>query len=593
MKGMLKIFRKLMLVVLSSMLLFSCNKTTTPEAKLAKEVVEENAVSKLASDPEFLNKLHEIRNPMTYTTMLVKGDGTIVLKTMEPNIEQLGVVEDIDKNTTNYIYKTYNGEGLETKTYGEGESQFESTDLSIRTVFYDKDGKEVGLTTNSYGANYSSKSKIIYRDNSLPYGEKDLRAFDVNTKEISELPYKNIYSYDGKFWMSTDEYGDDKEANEVIVVYDGDLKEIKRIEGYSLNGVENRKDAYIVRVSKRIKSDDGSDRKYNFIDENYQLLFDEDLDEIIWGDDFPVLTLRRGNNAFEYDFSKKEKVSEDKPYVEKKSSWEELMDEQRPYEELKLEVEKKGKYQYVNALVHGGNVLFLAYKDMNVGMFDDNTCDVYNEKLEHIASFDSVDNVFNEHGYIFANRNTIYNDKLETVKKFDVKCHVERVDKFDKVFFSNGTAEDYSKRKDFELYDENFNVVFDHIDSLDSYVYDDYFVMTRGDNTYFADKDLNIVKEILGRPITIQGWYRDEIKYRPFVDLKTERMGIIDNEFQFLVDGLKDVSSLTKNYFTYQSGFKYGLMDYEGIPILTYSIFDTMREDAVEKDFAGEFVTEY
>lgn len=94
-----------------------------------------------------------------------------------------------------------------------------------------------------------------------------------------------------------------------------------------------------------------------------------------------MLTLRRGNTAFEYDFSKKEKVSEDKPYVKEKSSWEAMMDEQRPYEGLKLKLEEGDKYQYVTVLTHGGNVLLLAYKDMNVGMVDDDSCDVYNENL--------------------------------------------------------------------------------------------------------------------------------------------------------------------------------------------------------------------
>ena len=118
--------RNLIFIIVSTSLLFSCIKTSKNDVKETNENIVDTKVSKIASDPEFLNKLHEIRNPMTNTTMLVKGDGTIVLKTMEPNIEQLGVVEDIDRDTTNYIYKTYNGEGLETKTYGEGETQFES-----------------------------------------------------------------------------------------------------------------------------------------------------------------------------------------------------------------------------------------------------------------------------------------------------------------------------------------------------------------------------------------------------------------------------------------------------------------------------------
>ena len=588
------IIRKLVLILLSIITLFSCKSNISTE-----EVTIENAynesVSKVANDPEFLNKLHNIRNPVSNTSMLVKGDGTIVLKTMEPTIEQIGAIEDVDGKTTNYIYKMYNGEGIETKTYGEGDSEYKSKDLTMRTVFYDKNGKEVGLTTNTYGAIYTSKYKIIYRDNSVTDDQNDLRVFDVNSKEISKLPYGNIYTFNGNFLVSTYGYSDIDE-DEVTLVCDENLNELQRIEGYSALGVEDRNGAHIVRLSRKINDNNltGEDnKKYNFLDGNYKFIFDEDVDEIIWGDTFPILTIRKGQVAFDFDFSKMERVSEDRPYVEEKTSWEVMMDEQRKYDGLVLKLEEDGKYQYVDVFMHDKNVYLLAYKDMNVGMFDNNSCDVYNDKLELIASFDSVDNVFRDQGYIFVNKNAIYNDNLEIIKKFDVKCNVEVINKFDRAFFSNGTGEDYSKREDFELYDENFNALFEHIDSLDSFVYDDYFVMTKNNNTYFVDKDFKIVKEIQNRALSVRGWSQDNTNYRSFVDLETERMGILDGNLQIAVDNLKDIFDLSEKYFTYQNGFKYGLMDYEGKPIITYSIFDTMREDAVEKDFDGEFVYDY
>ena len=594
MKGILKIFRSILFVVLSALFLFSCIKTVNTEPEVMKESTETGNVSKLASDPEFLNKLHEVRNPMTYTTMLVKGDGTIVLKTMEPTIEQIGVVEDVDGSTTNYIYKVYNGENLERTTYGEGDLKREETDLSIRTVFYDRDGKEVGLTINSYGARYSSKDKIIYRDNSVAYGENDLRVFNVNTKETTALPYKYLYVFNGNFLMSTDEYDDDEAENEVTIICDENFVELKRIEGYSLNGVETRYGVNLVYLSKRVKNESGSyDRKYNYLDQNYKLIFDEDIDDRIYSDTFPVLTVRRGDIAFDYDFSKKEKVSEDRQFEGEKTNWEKIQEEESKYSDLFSKINKEGQYQYFSPFTHNDTVLFIAHKRIDIGMFDDDTCDVYNDKLEMVATFKSLDNTFIQEGYIFANKNTVYNEKLETVKKFDTNCMIERIDKFDKVFFSNGTGEDYSSREDFELYDENFNVVFDHIDSLDSFAFDDYLVITKNNSTYFIDKDLNVAKELPNRTISVRGWYMDDVPYRYFVDLATNRMGIIDKNLQLIVDNLKDVSNLTEKYFTYQNGFKYGLMDYEGKPILTYSVFDTMREDSVEKDFAGDYVVEY
>lgn len=592
MKNTVKIIKILSFIIISTLFLFSCTKNSKIDTKVTNENIAENKTSKVASDPEFINKIHSIRNPMTNTTMLVKGDGIIVLKTMEPSIEQVEIIEDIDANTTNYIYKVYSGEGLEKHTYGEGDSTYESIDMTVRSVFFDKDGKEVGLTTNTYGAKCSTKDKIIYRDNSETYGENDLKVFNVNTKETTTLPYSNLETFDGKFIMSTDEYGNDEK--EVTIICDENFNELKRIEGYSLNGVETRNNVHLVNLSRRVKNEDGSDgRKYNYLDENYNFIFDEDIDERIYGDTFPILTVRRGKIAFDYDFSKREKVSEDRPFVEEKTDWEKIQEEQSKYDDLTRKIEESGEYQYVNAFVHDGNVIFLAHKSIDIGMFDDDTCDVYNDKLEMVATFKSLDNTFIQEGYIFANKNTVYNEKLETVKKFDTNCMIEKIEKFDKVFFSNGTATDYSSRIDFELYDVNFNVVLEHIDSIETYTYDDYIVVTKEGNTYFLDKDLKVANEIPGRALIIRGWYNIETDYKPFTDASTGRMGVINNDLHIVVDNLKYIDNMTEKFFTYQNGFKYGFMDYDGIPIYTYSVFDTMREDAVEKDFAGEFVTEY
>jgi hypothetical protein len=117
--------------------------------------------------------------------------------------------------------------------------------------------------------------------------------------------------------------------------------------------------------------------------------------------------------------------------------------------------------------------------------------------------------------------------------------------------------------------------------------------LTFENDTVFLDKDLNPARVIEGRTLDIRGWYSDTTDYKVFNDLANDRMGIIDKNFNIVIDNMKYIESLNDNYFIYQNGFKYGFMDYEGNPILTFSIFDTMREDAVEKDFAGEFVTEY
>ena len=588
----LKIF---ILVIVSVSVLISCDKITINEVKTDKKNSEEKNISKLATDPKFINGIYDIRNPKTNTHMLVKGDGTIVIKTMEPDIEQLGTIQDINKGKINYVYKTFNGEGLDTRVYGSGDSEYESKELTMRTVFYDTSGNEVGLEANTYSGLYTTEDKIIYRDNDAPYGENDLRVFNVNTKEISKLPYRNLYAFNGNFLMSTDEYGDDNAEKEVTIICDENFEELSRIEGYSLTGIEDRKGVNIVNISKRILKEDNSYvRKYNYLDEDYQFIFEEDIDERIWSDTFPILTVRRGDKVFDFDFDKKQIVGEERAYVEEKNDWQLYQEETEKFSDNAEKLRNDGeKYQYVTPFYHDGTVLYIAHKQTNIGMFDDDEIDVYNDKLELVATFDSLDNQFYEQGYLFVNKDTVYNEKLEVVKKFDTKCMIERVNKFGKTFFSNGTGVDYSTRRGFELYDVNFNKLFDKINYLESYSYDDYIVLTFENNTVFLDKDLNPARVIEGRTLDINGWYSDTTDYKVFNDLANDRMGIIDKNFNIVIDNIKYIESLNDNYFIYQNGFKYGFMDYEGNPILTFSIFDTMREDAVEKDFAGEFVTEY
>ena len=588
----LKIF---ILVIVSVSVLISCDKITINEVKTDKKNSEEKNISKLATDPKFINGIYDIRNPKTNTHMLVKGDGTIVIKTMEPDIEQLGTIQDINKGKINYVYKTFNGEGLDTRVYGSGDSEYESKELTMRTVFYDTSGNEVGLEANTYSGLYTTEDKIIYRDNDAPYGENDLRVFNVNTKEISKLPYRNLSAFNGNFLMSTDEYGDDNAEKEVTIICDENFEELSRIEGYSLTGIEDRKGVNIVNISKRILKEDNSYvRKYNYLDEDYQFIFEEDIDERIWSDTFPILTVRRGDKVFDFDFDKKQIVGEERAYVEEKNDWQLYQEETEKFSDNAEKLRNDGeKYQYVTPFYHDGTVLYIAHKQTNIGMFDDDEIDVYNDKLELVATFDSLDNQFYEQGYLFVNKDTVYNEKLEVVKKFDTKCMIERVNKFGKTFFSNGTGVDYSTRRGFELYDVNFNKLFDKINYLESYSYDDYIVLTFENNTVFLDKDLNPARVIEGRTLDINGWYSDTTDYKVFNDLANGRMGIIDKNFNIVIDNMKYIESLNDNYFIYQNGFKYGFMDYEGNPILTFSIFDTMREDAVEKDFAGEFVTEY
>lgn len=559
----------------------------------AENIKNENvATSKLLQDKVFLNKLHKIRNPKTNSSMIVDGKGKIILFTMEPVAEQIDIIDDIDENTNNYIYKVYYGEGLKKIKYNDSDTEY--SDLTMRCVFYDREGKEVGLTTDTYGAIYTTKDKIIYRDNSVPYGERDIRIFNVNTKETTALDYKDLTIYNGNFIMSTDPYGDDKAEKEEMIVCDENFNEIKRISGYSYNTTYEKKGTDIICVSRIIKNRDeetGIVRKFNYLDENYNLIFDEDVDETLFGGNSPYLTIKRGDTVFDYDIIKKEKVGEDRPYEEKKTQWEILESERNKYNDNVEKLVKEYKdYAYIDVFCHGDDVLYFAHKSQEIEADDDYTCDVYDFGLKKVLELKSLNSQYDKEGYFFANKDTVYNSKLEVVKKFDTKCMISKIDKFDKTFFANSSNADYSTKRDFELYDINFNTLYEHIDAIEVYSYDDYIVLVNANNTLLLDKDLNVSKEIEGRSIDIRGWYGDVVLYKVFDDLKSNRMGIIDSNYNIIVDNIKNIEMLTEKYFTYQNGFKYGIMDYEGIPVFTYSIFDTMKEDAVAKDFDGEFV---
>ena len=588
-----------LLTILSVFAFTSCNKvsstTNKDEVAVENNTSENKQTSKLLQDSEFLNKFHIIRNPKTNSSIVVNGEGKVLLSTIDPITEQVGVVEDIDKNKSNYLFKVYYGESIKKVKSDDGVGEY--SELTLRCVFYDKNGKEVGFTTNNYGALYTTKDKIIYRDNSVNYGEKDIRVFDTNTKETTTLQYANITAYNGNFLMSTDSYGDDKADKEEIIICDESFNELKKIEGYSYNSTYGKENAIIIIVSRMIKdtnNEEGVSKKYNYLDENYNFIFDEDVDETIYEGDQSILTVRKGDKVFDYDLVKKERIGEERPYEVKKTSWE-ISEEKHSqyYGNVEKILGDDSTYVQANIFCHDDDVLYFARKTFEPKSDDEITFDVYDANLNKVMELNSIDGEYENEGYFFANKDTVYNSKLEVVKKFDSKCLVNRFDKFDKVFFTNNNNVDYSSKKDFELYDAKFNLLYDHLESVDSYPYKEYVVVATKENTLFLDKDLKVANEIAGRSFEISNWGDFANAYKEFKDLKTNRCGIIDGNYKIIVDNLKYIENLNKKYFTYQNGFKYGIMDYEGIPVFTYSIFDTMKEDASTQDFDGKFVEEF
>lgn len=595
MRKMIKKIEYLAVLLLASFFMFSCTNSLikVEEIQETKEAVaekDENTISSIANEEWFKKGYYTIQNDYSHALSIVRGDGTIILREMDPRLESLEIIEDINEGEVNYLCKIYNGEKLISVKYGE----YEDKEPSTRTVFYDKNGKEVGLEADSYGAYFSTKDKIFYNTGNN-YNNKKNKRFDVNTKEITDIKYSEIRHLNGKIVFSTNPY-DDKESGEIVVL-DENLNEIKKIKGYSIDSIDNKDGfefATVARLLKKGEKGDKTDRRYNFLDENFEMILDKDFEKRLYTSDIPIVTLVTDGIEYNYNLKTKEKVGEDKTYVEDNgqlTEWQLIQNEKEMYDAKARKLKNKEEYDYVDIFLHGNDVLFIARRITDTLVYDEAPCDIYNSELEKLAEVENVSEYYEKEGFLFVNNDTVYNSKWEEVVKFDEKCNISKLTKFGKTMFSDSLDMNYNLRKRFNIYDENFKLTYSNVYAEEDYAYDDYIIITDDEGTKFIDKDLNVVKK-LDRKLDIKNWYT-LTKHRMFVDVESGRMGILDGNFDIVVDNKKSVGDLQDKYFTYLNGFKYGLMDYTGKPILSFSIFDTMKEDAKEDDFSGDYVIEY
>ena len=596
---------KKMIIILCAFAVFSLASCSKPDEDASATEHSVKGTSAVLNDEEFKNSVHSIQNPATSTSIIVNGDGEIVLKTMEPDLEYISVVNSIyADNKVYFLYKMNFGEELVISTSSNSLTNevTEYKNASERTTYYDVKGNPVGFVTDGYGPRFSTKTKLIYDSYNSISGENPLRIYDVYTKEIT-IPEKRMIDYiDGKIILSDESY-ENKDKPKEMLICDDELNVIKTISGYSLATVDKRKNVTILGVTRFIKKESTSDstdydennyiQKFNYLDEDFNLLFEEDIDERIYddGEKYPVVTLRRGDIEFDYDFSTYKQVGDERPFNKQTDKWLNRQEDIEKYSNVIEEMQKDERYIYVDAYVHDGKVIFVARKRVDDNEYWSDVCDIYDDKLEKKLDTVKFVNVYEEEGYLLINDDSIYDFDFKLIKTFDEKIYLNRMQKFGKTFFADSDYSNMSTRKNFTLYDKDLNPIYNNIDDVNTFTYDDYIVMVDSEGTKILDKDFN-AKLISEKKLEIRNWYGD-IPYDIFTDLDTKRMGIIDNNYNILVEGLKYAAQLTEKYFTYQSGFKYGLMDYSGKEIFTYSIFDTMSEDARKDDFKGEYVVKY
>ena len=306
MKNFFKNISLVLIISLTTTFLLSCgvknvnavsetNETKTTTITETKSKLDE--VSSIKNEAWFKNGLHSIRNNVTNTYMIVNGDGGIVVKSIEPELESIGLVRDLEEDAVNYVYKAYMGESIVKSTFSGIDYEYTDMNPSSRCRIYDRNGNDIGFEAKIYSPQYSSKNKIIFAERT-DENYSNLKIFDVNTKEYSDINYSVSNTLNGKFIFSTSPFNYKSERQEILVA-DGDIKEVKKIEGYSLDFVAKEDGVEYAIVRKRLSNSEDAPNnfKYNILDTNYEFMLDEDVDENVWTGNRKVLTLRVGDKV--------------------------------------------------------------------------------------------------------------------------------------------------------------------------------------------------------------------------------------------------------------------------------------------------------
>ena len=130
------------------------------------------------------------------------------------------------------------------------------------------------------------------------------------------------------------------------------------------------------------------------------------------------------------------------------------------------------------------------------------------------------------------------------------------------------------KHNSIAVYDDKFNLLFSNLEDFKYFENNKLIAMTDKDSTKLYDEKFHMLKDLKTKIYIIYN-YID--KYYAFTNTSVDRYGIVDRDGNICVSGLKNISQLADDYFVYQNGFKYGIMDYEGNEIVSFSIFDSWK----------------
>ena len=544
--------------------------------------------------------LHIIRNPENYTQMVIDGSGNVIDSTLNPDLESVSLIENPQLGYAEYYYKT--DFTAEVKVEAARDEGYEDFLIPIqKSKLYDKHGNEIKLPIEFSSALFATDRSIFLRDENKNYYENNLvevfQNGDGTWSAEYDLMYENTLYYKEfvsdmgvkyiNLYFSSELYnGDDKENR--VVVTDDDLIIEREYKGYNVDNIINLAGKKIVQLEKL----ENDKIKYNFLDDKNNLVFEKDLDKGIPNDnESRIVTLVRDNKEFDFDFDTYSIVSEERDYVEKDTS-DPIYLLKEKYEDIKNKIVDSDKkyiwgttwYDKVN-----NKIRILAYYNE---VFDEKTgykedADVYDEEGKFLGTMPKFGSCYEEIGYFFYNNNTVCDFDLNIIKTFDDDMYLSMTEKLDRIFFVEryDITDQYGDKsineiKPFKVYDKDFNVLYDNVIKVYEYTLDDYFIVVDKDTTKFITCDNNknlYVKKEIPRALDVSNWYSESDK-KAFMDLKTEHFGILDKDLNIKVDNLKNAIDLKKDYFTYELGFSFGLMDYDGNIINKFSIFNTMGE---------------
>ncbi len=539
---------------------------------------------------ESLNdKVFSIVNPTTKAQIITNKKGNVLLSNIDPEFESIEIVYDVLSNEQAFLLKNYKGEYSVEATEGVYEKA-----PSSRVVFYDLSGTEVGFECEAFLNAGSIGSKIL-----CSCIDK-LIVFDTLTKEKRDYTPRGFVAYGNVVMLYDSSYYDVKG----IVILDRNLNEINRYEDYMYS--ESYDDIKIGDISyKRIrKLIDSNKRKYTFnmLNENGDKIFPKDFENEIEFDN-NIEKLLFGNVVFQYDFvnqnfisspsiisdEEREKIVNDTAYAKILQQGNKLYNDFLYFDENTKKIESTidaSLWSHVYKWTSGDKILYCATYEGGTEIATWSTADgtieedgtvwysynIYDSEanllFENVAEWD-LSTKLKDYGYLGI-RNVIYDFDMNKLAEYNEDDMFEIYVIKDKTYFVDNykrLKRHFRERKYnlIDVYDDKFNLLFSNLEDFVYLEKNNLIAMTDKDSTKLYDEKFRILKD-LNTKICISNNYTD--KYCVFTNTSLDRYGIVDRHGNICVSGMKEISHLADDYFVYQNGFKYGIMDYNGNEII-------------------------